>query len=96
MPRSLVWNTPVRRSSLAGVVQEDVADRGAERPDAVLLDAPVSGSRDPAKRGQLTIFASGPGEARPRVAPLFDAPGQRTVWVGETESGTRLKLVNNT
>ena len=75
MPRSLVWNTPVRRSSLAGVVQEDVADRGAERPDAVLLDAPVSGSRDPAKRGQLTIFASGPGEARPRVAPLFDALG---------------------
>jgi len=56
----------------------------------------VSGSRDPAERGQLTIVASGPGEARPRVAPLFDAPGQRTVWVGETESGTRLKLVNNT
>jgi 3-hydroxyisobutyrate dehydrogenase len=68
----------------------------AERPDVILLDAPVSGSREPAEHGQLTIFASGPDEARSRVAPLFDALGQRTIWVGETGSGTRLKLVNNT
>jgi len=69
---------------------------GVERPDVVLLDAPVSGSKDPAEHGQLTIFASGPGEARSRVAPLFDALGQRTIWVGAVGAGTRLKLVNNT
>jgi 3-hydroxyisobutyrate dehydrogenase len=69
---------------------------GAERPDVMLLDAPVSGSKDPAERGELTIFASGPGEARARVTPLFDALGQRTVWVGQAGAGTRLKLVNNT
>ena len=46
-----------------------------ERPDVILLDAPVSGSKDPAEHGQLTIFASGPDEARPRVTPLFDALG---------------------
>jgi 3-hydroxyisobutyrate dehydrogenase len=69
---------------------------GAERPDVILLDAPVSGSKEPADRGQLTIFASGPGEARARVAPLFGALGQRTIWVGEAGAGTRLKLVNNT
>jgi 3-hydroxyisobutyrate dehydrogenase len=68
---------------------------GSERPDVMLLDAPVSGSKDPAERGQLTIFASGPGEARARVVPLFDALGQRTIWVGEAGAGTRLKLVNN-
>jgi len=56
----------------------------------------VSGSKDPAEHGQLTIFASGPGEARARVAPLFDALGQRTIWVGQAGAGTRLKLVNNT
>ena len=67
-----------------------------ERPDVILLDAPVSGSKDPAERGQLTIFASGPAEARPRVAALFGALGQRTIWVGEAGAGTRLKLVNNT
>jgi 3-hydroxyisobutyrate dehydrogenase len=67
-----------------------------ERPDVMLLDAPVSGSKDPAERGQLTIFASGPAEARPRVAALFGVLGQRTIWVGEAGAGTRLKLVNNT
>jgi 3-hydroxyisobutyrate dehydrogenase len=68
----------------------------AERPDVTLVDAPVSGSKGPAERGQLTIFASGPDEARSRVATLFDALGQRTIWVGAVGAGTRLKLVNNT
>ena len=67
-----------------------------ERPDVTLLDAPVSGSKDPAEQGQLTIFASGLETARPRVTPLFDALGQRTIWVGPVGTGTRLKLVNNT
>jgi 3-hydroxyisobutyrate dehydrogenase len=68
----------------------------AERPEVTLLDAPVSGSKDPAEHGQLTIFASGPEQARPRVAALFDALGQRTIWVGGVGAGSRLKLVNNT
>jgi 3-hydroxyisobutyrate dehydrogenase len=68
----------------------------AERPDVILLDAPVSGSKDPAERGQLTIFASGPDDARQRGTPLFDALGQRTIWVGDVGTGTRLKLVANT
>jgi 3-hydroxyisobutyrate dehydrogenase len=67
-----------------------------ERPDVILLDAPVSGSKDPAEHGQLTIFASGPDDARPRVTPLFDALGHRTIWAGDVGSGTRLKLVANT
>ncbi len=84
--------------STIGVAGTDrvTALAGDERPDVMLLDAPVSGSKDPAEHGQLTIFASGPDEARPRVAPLFDALGQRTIWVGATGAGTRLKLVNNT
>jgi 3-hydroxyisobutyrate dehydrogenase len=67
-----------------------------ERPDVILLDAPVSGSKEPAERGTLTIFASGAERARVRVSPLFDAIGERTMWVGDTGAGTRLKLVNNT
>src|SRR5215203_4648465 len=68
----------------------------AERPDVTLLDAPVSGSKDPAAQGQLTIFASGPDTARQRVARLFDALGQRTFWAGPVGAGSRLKVVNNT
>jgi len=44
----------------------------------------------------LTIFASGSDEARPRVASLFDALGQRTIWVGPVGAGSRVKVVNNT
>jgi 3-hydroxyisobutyrate dehydrogenase len=68
----------------------------AERPDVILLDAPVSGSKVPAEQGKLTIFASGPEEVRSRVDPLFEALGQRTIWVGAVGAGSRLKLVNNT
>jgi 3-hydroxyisobutyrate dehydrogenase len=67
-----------------------------ERPDITFLDAPVSGSKDPAEHGELTIFASGPADARADVTPLFDALGQRTVWVGPFGTGTRVKIVNNT
>ena len=67
----------------------------AERPDVTLIDAPVSGSKEPAEHGQLTIFASGPDEARSRLDPLFDALSQRTIWVGPVGTGSRLKLVAN-
>jgi 3-hydroxyisobutyrate dehydrogenase len=67
-----------------------------ERPDVILLDAPVSGSKVPAEQGQLTIFASGPEGVRSSVDPLFEALGRRTIWVGAVGAGSRLKLVNNT
>src|SRR5258708_1963861 len=77
---------------LAGI-HDVMAMVGGERPDVMFLDAPVSGSKDPAEHGQLTIFASGPAEARPRVAPLFDALGPRTARVGEARARAPLQLV---
>jgi 3-hydroxyisobutyrate dehydrogenase len=65
------------------------------RPDAVFVDAPVSGSKVPAEKGTLLIFASGPEEAQPLVQPVFDAIGQRTLWLGPAGNGSRMKLVNN-
>jgi 3-hydroxyisobutyrate dehydrogenase len=89
-----IW---VQMSTIGVAGIERVADLvDAERPDVTLLDAPVSGSSDPAEHGQLTIFASGPEQVRSRVAPLFDAVGQRTIWVGPVGAGSRLKLMNNT
>jgi 3-hydroxyisobutyrate dehydrogenase len=77
-------------------IEEVAAMVAAERRDITLIDAPVSGSKDPAEQGALTIFASGSDNARPRVAPLFDALGQRTIWVGTVGAGSRVKVVNNT
>jgi 3-hydroxyisobutyrate dehydrogenase len=45
----------------------------SERPDVVFLDAPVSGSKDPAERGQLIIFASGPDAHRSNTPPASGA-----------------------
>lgn len=58
-------------------------------------DAPVLGTRQPAEQRKLVVLASGPGVARPRLQPVFDAIGQKTIWVGEAGAGTRLKLVTN-
>jgi 3-hydroxyisobutyrate dehydrogenase len=60
------------------------------------LDAPVLGTRAPAEQGALIILASGPGELRAAASPVFDAIGQKTIWVGEAGAGTRLKVVVNT
>ena len=68
----------------------------SQRPDVYFVDAPVSGSKVPAEQGKLLIFASGPDEARTRLAPVFEAIGQRTMWLGPSGHGARMKLVNNT
>jgi 3-hydroxyisobutyrate dehydrogenase len=66
------------------------------RPDVAFVDAPVSGTREPARNGQLTILASGPDRARTTLEPMFNALGQRVLWLGPAGLGTRLKLVLNT
>ncbi|GAC1436392.1 MAG: NAD(P)-dependent oxidoreductase [Solirubrobacteraceae bacterium] len=68
----------------------------AEQAGATFVDAPVLGTKAPAEQGQLIVLASGPQQVQERCAPVFDAVGRRTLWVGEAGSGTRLKLVTNT
>jgi 3-hydroxyisobutyrate dehydrogenase len=60
-----------------------------------LVDAPVSGTKQPAEDGKLVVLASGPEALRGRVDPIFDVVGQKTIWVGEAGGGTRLKLAVN-
>lgn len=68
----------------------------ADKLGVVLVDAPVLGTKKPAEDGALVVLASGPSSARDRVAPVLDAVGSRTMWVGEEPgAGTRLKLVAN-
>ncbi len=60
-----------------------------------LVDAPVLGTKAPAEQGELVVLGSGPEGLRDGLAPIFDAIAQRTMWVGETGAGTRLKVVVN-
>jgi 3-hydroxyisobutyrate dehydrogenase len=61
----------------------------------IFVDAPVLGTKKPAEEGALVVLASGPDEVRDRVAPVLDAIGSRTMWVGAAGAGTRLKLAAN-
>ncbi|MCW2593179.1 MAG: beta-hydroxyacid dehydrogenase, 3-hydroxyisobutyrate dehydrogenase [Mycobacterium sp.] len=73
-------------------------DRLAELADlhgVAFVDAPVSGSSEPAERGELEILAGGAGQVRPRVEPIFDVLGRRTVWLDRVGDGSRLKLALN-
>jgi 3-hydroxyisobutyrate dehydrogenase len=67
----------------------------ADRSGLVFVDAPVLGTKQPAEEGKLVILASGPDQARNAVQPIFDALGQRTLWVGPAGKGSRLKLAIN-
>jgi 3-hydroxyisobutyrate dehydrogenase len=67
----------------------------AERHGITLVDAPVLGTQGPAEEGKLVVLASGPADTRERCEPMFDAVGQRTLWLGEAGSGTRAKVATN-
>jgi len=67
----------------------------ADQLGLVYVDAPVLGTKGPAEAGQLTVLASGPDDVREVVAPVLDAIGARTVWLGPAGQGSRLKLVAN-
>ena len=59
------------------------------------IDAPVSGSVQPAKEGTLIIMAGGPAEAFEKVKPIFDAIGKLTLYLGQSGAGTSAKLAIN-
>jgi 3-hydroxyisobutyrate dehydrogenase len=67
----------------------------AQQAGAVLVDAPVLGTRLPAEEGKLVVLASGPDAALDALAPLFEAVGQRTMRLGPAGTATRLKLAVN-
>ncbi len=60
------------------------------------VDAPVSGTRQPAEAGELVVLAAGRQDVRSRVTPLLDAVGAATTWYDEVGDASRLKLVLNT
>jgi 3-hydroxyisobutyrate dehydrogenase len=78
-----------------GVEGADRLGRLAGELGLTYVDAPVSGTKQPAEQGTLVVLASGPGEAAARVAPVLDAVGSRTMWVGDAGAGSRLKLAVN-
>jgi 3-hydroxyisobutyrate dehydrogenase len=90
-PEDTIW----LQMSSVGAAEADHLTRVAEEHAIALVDAPVSGSTQPAERGQLTILASGPESAHRALDPIFAALASRVLWVGPAGMGSRLKLATN-
>ena len=56
------------------------------------VDAPVSGSSQPAHEGQLVVLAAGADRLRSLLEPVFDVIGRRTIWLEKAGDGSRLEL----
>ncbi|MGI8649220.1 MAG: NAD(P)-dependent oxidoreductase [Rubrobacter sp.] len=91
LARSAVWV----QMGTVGVDGSRELQNLALQKGVAFVDAPVLGTRQPAEAGELIVLASGPEEVSKKVAPVFEAIGKKTIWVGPVGAGSRLKLVTN-
>lgn len=83
------------QSSTVGAEWADKLRELATGHHRAMLDAPVSGSTEPARTGTLTWLVAGPDAAVAAARPVLDALG-RVLVVGPGQEASRLKLVVNT
>ena len=81
--------------STIGVEGTDRAiDLAATRPEINFVDAPVSGSRKVAEKGNLTVLASGDRERTSVAVQAFmGAVAGEVHWLGKAGQGTRMILL---
>jgi len=60
------------------------------------LDSPVSGSTPAAEEGTLTLFCGGDEELFQAAQPIFSSISRQNFYLGDSGSGTAMKLVANT
>ena len=82
-------------STIAPSAARSLGERLRER-SVDFLEAPVSGSRPKAEDGTLTIMVGGERAAFERAQALFDAMGERIVYVGPQGHAQLAKLITNT
>jgi 3-hydroxyisobutyrate dehydrogenase len=83
------------QASTIGVAACDRMLELARERGVAMVDCPVIGTKQPAEQGKLIVLAAGPGEARERCEPVFDAIGQKTVWFERPCAASRMKVVVN-
>jgi 3-hydroxyisobutyrate dehydrogenase-like beta-hydroxyacid dehydrogenase len=67
----------------------------AEQIGVDVLDAPVSGGRSAAERGDLTIMVGGKYETFLRCKAIFESIGKRVYYVGGSGTAAAIKLLNS-
>jgi 3-hydroxyisobutyrate dehydrogenase-like beta-hydroxyacid dehydrogenase len=84
----------VDMSTVSPAASRELAARVKER-DAVMLEAPVSGSIGAAEAGSLAIMVGGDAEAFARAEPLLRQLGQTVTHIGANGMALMMKLAVN-
>lgn len=82
-------------ATTVGVKHSEFFATLAEEMNINYIDAPVAGSKVPAKNGELVFLAGSDEENLKKIQPLLDAMGKKTIFAGSVTNGVRLKLVVN-
>ena len=81
-------------STISPEVSRRLTAQAASR-GASWLDAPVTGSKHGAEKGDLTFMIGGDQEALERVMPVLKALGKKHIYCGAQSLGLSAKLVQN-
>ena len=71
----------------------DLSERCSEH-GVIVMDVPVSGFRERAVSGQLTVMAGGPRASFEAVRPILDSFGSHVEYLGTIGSGLKMKALN--
>ncbi|CAL1392966.1 unnamed protein product [Linum trigynum] len=71
-------------------ISEAITSKGGS-----FVEAPVSGSKQPAEAAQLVILAAGDKALYEEAIPAFNAMGKKSFYLGPIGNGARMKLVVN-
>ncbi|MGG3927513.1 NAD(P)-dependent oxidoreductase [Metabacillus fastidiosus] len=66
----------------------------AKENNMAFLDAPISGGTTGAEAGTLSIMVGGDKEIYDKVLPIFEILGKNVYHIGESGSGSSIKLLN--
>jgi 3-hydroxyisobutyrate dehydrogenase len=67
----------------------------ARERGAVLVDSPVTGSKEAAEEGKLGLLVGGDAGVVEQVRPVLEAVSARITHLGPSGAGATMKLVNN-
>jgi 3-hydroxyisobutyrate dehydrogenase-like beta-hydroxyacid dehydrogenase len=85
----------IEMSTISPDTSRELQGLGARRGIEV-LDVAISGSTPAAEQGALTLLAGGNGELFRAAQPIFETIAKQYFLLGDSGSGTAMKLVVNT
>lgn len=85
----------VDSSTISPTVSRKLACHAAGK-GAQMLDAPVTGSKHGAEKGELTFMIGGERAILDRVMPVLQVLGKKHIYCGSNGSGLAAKLAQNT